>query len=72
MNIEHIDSTKQLPSYKEMRMYEPPYFTMTKDKDTSEEDHAIACSVNAFRKKHGEPDIVYVCGNKIYIPIKEK
>ena len=72
MEIITIESEKELPSGVEMNAYEPPYFTLDKEKDESELDHALRCAIKSFTDKWSyEPGIVYVHGNNIYI-VKER
>ena len=67
MEIITIESEKELPSGVEMNAYEPPYFTLDVEKDESEQDHALRCAIDGFRKKWGEPKTVFVHGENIYI-----
>ena len=66
MNIIPIESEKELPFGVEMNAYEPPYF-LDKEKDESDQAHALRCAIDGFRKKWGEPKTVFVHEKNIYI-----
>ena len=69
MKVKRIQSPTQLPPL--MALYHAPYFAVQQEDGESDEKFAIRDSAELFRRKYGEPKMVYLHEANIFIKLEE-